>query len=45
MSGRSSPGTPSQVATRDSVSTRVIAACDPYTAHPRLVAWITGDWR
>ncbi|MFH9748924.1 hypothetical protein ACH4MN_31380 [Streptomyces anulatus] len=34
-----------QVVTRDFVSTRVIAACDPYTAHPRLVAWITGDWR
>ncbi|MEU3705798.1 hypothetical protein AB0E82_26265 [Streptomyces anulatus] len=34
-----------QVVTRDFVSTRVIAACDPYTAHPRLMAWITGDWR
>ncbi|MFJ1856508.1 hypothetical protein ACIOHA_04260 [Streptomyces anulatus] len=33
------------VVTRDSVSTKVIAECDPYTAHPRLVAWITGDWR
>ncbi|MEV7653563.1 hypothetical protein AB0O39_05245 [Streptomyces anulatus] len=34
-----------QVVTRDFVSTRAIAECDPYTAHPRLVAWITGDWR
>ncbi|MFI7287611.1 hypothetical protein ACIBRY_13340 [Streptomyces anulatus] len=34
-----------QVVTRDFVSTRVIAECDPYTAHPRVVAWITGDWR
>lgn len=34
-----------QVVTRDFVSTRVIVECDPYTAHPRLVAWITGDWR
>ncbi|MFI0931441.1 hypothetical protein ACH4RG_06830 [Streptomyces sp. NPDC021019] len=34
-----------QVVTYDFVSTRVIAECDPDTAHPRLVAWITGDWR
>ncbi|MEU5287811.1 hypothetical protein AB0G97_27960 [Streptomyces sp. NPDC020755] len=34
-----------QVVTYDFVSTRVIAQCDPYTADPRLVAWIVGDWR
>ncbi|MEU8670973.1 hypothetical protein OG333_23740 [Streptomyces anulatus] len=33
------------VVTRDFVSTGVIAACDPYTAHPRPVARIAGDWR
>ncbi|WP_257138963.1 hypothetical protein [Streptomyces sp. rh34] len=34
-----------QVVTHDFVSTRSIVECDPYTARPRLVAWITGDWR
>ncbi|MFJ4707985.1 hypothetical protein ACIP6I_24485 [Streptomyces anulatus] len=34
-----------QVVTYDFVSTRAIAECDPYTARPRLVAWIVGDWR
>ncbi|MGW4199634.1 hypothetical protein [Streptomyces sp. NPDC004726] len=27
------------------VSTTSIAPCDPSTPHPRLVAWVTGDWR
>lgn len=34
-----------QVVTRDFVSTRVIAECDPYTARPRIMAWVIGDWR
>ncbi|UZI29109.1 hypothetical protein N7925_12220 [Streptomyces sp. CA-278952] len=34
-----------QVVTSDLVSISVIAQCDPYTADPRLVAWIVGDWR
>lgn len=34
-----------QAVTYDSVSTRGIAQCDPYTAAPRLVAWFIGDGR
>lgn len=34
-----------QVVTHDFVATDAIVACDPYAPHPRLVAWVTGDWR
>lgn len=34
-----------EVATYDVISVEAVVACDPYTPRPRLVAWITGDWR
>ncbi|MER7552201.1 MULTISPECIES: hypothetical protein [Streptomyces] len=34
-----------EVATHDFISFEAVVACDPYTPRPRLVAWVTGDWR
>jgi hypothetical protein len=34
-----------QAVTYNIVSTEAIVPCDPWTPHPRLVAWVTGDWR
>ncbi|QSS92772.1 hypothetical protein [Streptomyces sp. M54] len=34
-----------QAVTRDVVPADAVVACDPYTARPRLMAWVIGDWR
>jgi hypothetical protein len=34
-----------KVLTYEIVSTDAIVPCDPWTPRPRLVAWVTGDWR
>ncbi|MBB5933687.1 hypothetical protein [Streptomyces zagrosensis] len=38
-------GTAQQLVTYDFVSTATILSCEPGTARPRLLAWVTGDWR
>ncbi|WP_405612380.1 hypothetical protein OG292_11135 [Streptomyces sp. NBC_01511] len=34
-----------QVATTEIIDTATIVPCDSVTPRPRLVAWVTGDWR
>ncbi|MFE7133180.1 hypothetical protein ACFVIM_20205 [Streptomyces sp. NPDC057638] len=33
------------VLTQDFVATTSLVPCEPSPHHPRLVAWLTGDWR
>jgi hypothetical protein len=33
------------LATTEIIPTDGIVPCEPWTAHSRLVAWVTGDWR
>ncbi|MFD4829824.1 hypothetical protein ACFWPV_08185 [Streptomyces uncialis] len=33
------------IATVQAVSTSTLVPCDAMTPRPRLVAWVTGDWR
>jgi hypothetical protein len=34
-----------QVANAEIIPTDAIVPCEPWTAHSRLVVWLTGDWR
>lgn len=42
---RVTAGTARQVVTAEVFDTASIVPCDSTTSRPRLVAWVTGDWR